>query len=129
MSGMDWSMNFSSDSNHFDLPYGYSRDGMSETRLLKNPVVPKDNSNNSKNAAELAKSERLKTRKLWEAARSPVSTLLMGCVTMYMTGSRISIFSLIMITMFTVNLFKGLFSLNNGKYLLLLLFVTFYIYL
>ena len=118
MSGMNWSVNLSGNygDSRYEAPYGYSQPEMSDTSLLKNPVAAKDPAAASaSSSAELAKNERLKTRKLWEAARSPVSTLMMCGFTMYMTGSRISIFSLIMIVMSTINLFKGLFNVSNGK--------------
>ena len=119
MSGLDWSVNLSGNygDSRYEAPYGYSQAEMSDTSILKNPASGKDTtatSSSTTNSAEIAKNERLKNRKLWEAARSPVSTLMMCGFTMYMTGSRISIFSLIMIVMSTMNLFKGLFNVNNG---------------
>lgn len=123
MSDMNWSVNLSGaglDENRLELPYGYSRE-MNETYMLT-ATKPEGGSSagtatatSASAAADLAKQEMLKTRKLWEAARSPVMSLIMGFGMIWMSGNRINIFPLMMLAMFTFNTLKGLFSVGTGK--------------
>ena len=77
--------------------------------------------------AEIAK---LRIRKMWEAARSPISGVLMSAVMMYMVGNNIQIFPLIMIGMTCMNAVKNLFAVSSGLFsfspplLLVFLFLT-----
>ena len=58
--------------------------------------------------------ERVRMRKLWEAARSPLSGVLMAAFMMYMVGNSIQIFPLFMIGMACMNAFKNFFAVTKG---------------
>lgn len=89
-------------------PVGYSETpfGSGETGARSGtpaPTAPRD-----------AATEKLRVRKLWEAARSPVSGVFMSMFMTYMIGNSIQIFPLIMLGMTCMNAFKGLFAVTKG---------------
>jgi len=56
---------------------------------------------------------RLRTAKVWEAARSPISTIFMTLFMSWMSGSNVNIFS-IMITVYSfINPIKAILSVNE----------------
>ena len=110
-----WSVNMGGQLTQVPMPVGYS--GVSSyTGGDGVAAAQPSNAGGNRHDDEIAK---LRFRKMWEAARSPISGVLMSAVMMYMVGNNIQIFPLIMIGMTCMNAVKGLFAVSSGLLTLL----------
>ena len=110
-----WSMNMGGQLIQVPQPLGYSA---TSSFTGGDGTSPSSSSNSAQDSA-LAK---LRLKKLWEAARSPLSGVLMSGAMMFMIGNNIQIFPLIMLGMTCMNAFKGLFAVTKGLLFSLSLF-------